>query len=84
MKNYGYLLSDPEIFSIFFNGISRSTRDNQQNDVILIAGPKGVGKTQLVKILAYLYHNQFPQTGSSSFVELRDYIMICHMPSMSI
>jgi predicted AAA+ superfamily ATPase len=60
MKNYGYLLSDPEIFNIFFNGISRSTRDNQQNDVILITGPKGVGKTQLVKTLAYLYHNHFP------------------------
>jgi predicted AAA+ superfamily ATPase len=61
MKNYGYLLNDPEIFSIFFNGLSRSTRDNQQNDVILITGPKGVGKTQLVKTLAYIYHNHFPQ-----------------------
>jgi predicted AAA+ superfamily ATPase len=60
MKNYVYLLSDPEIFNIFFNGLSRSTRDNQQNDVILITGPKGVGKTQLVKTLAYLYHNNFP------------------------
>jgi SpoVK/Ycf46/Vps4 family AAA+-type ATPase len=61
MKNYGYLLDDPEIFSIFFNGLSRSTRDNQQNDVILITGPKGEGKTQLVKTLAYIYHNHFPQ-----------------------
>jgi predicted AAA+ superfamily ATPase len=60
LKNYGYLLNDPEIFEIFFNGLSRSTRDNQQNDVILITGPKGVGKTQLVKTLAYLYHNHFP------------------------
>jgi energy-coupling factor transporter ATP-binding protein EcfA2 len=61
MRNYVYLLDDPEIFSIFFNGLSRSTRDNQQNDVILITGPKGVGKTQLVKTLAYLYHHHFPQ-----------------------
>jgi hypothetical protein len=29
--------------------------------VILITGPKGVGKTQLVKTLAYLYHMHFPQ-----------------------
>jgi predicted AAA+ superfamily ATPase len=58
-KNYGYLLEDPDIFSVFFNGLSRSTRDNQQNNVI--TGPKGVGKTQLVKLLAYIYHNHYPR-----------------------
>jgi energy-coupling factor transporter ATP-binding protein EcfA2 len=61
LKNYGYLLDDLNIFSVFFNGLSRSTRDNQQNDVILITGPKGVGKTQLVKLLAYIYHNRYPR-----------------------
>jgi predicted AAA+ superfamily ATPase len=60
-KKYGYLLDNPEIFSVFFNGLSRSTRDNLQNDVILITGPKGVGKTQLVKLLAYTYHNHYPR-----------------------
>jgi predicted AAA+ superfamily ATPase len=28
--------------------------------VILITGPKGVGKTQLVKLLAYIYHKRYP------------------------
>jgi energy-coupling factor transporter ATP-binding protein EcfA2 len=71
-KNYGYLLDDPEIFSIFFNGLSRSTRDNQQNDVILITDPKGVGKTQLVKLLAYIYHNRYPQNRVIIFCGIKD------------
>jgi energy-coupling factor transporter ATP-binding protein EcfA2 len=60
-KSYGYILDDPDIFSVFFNDLSRSTRNNQQNDVILITDPKGVGKTQLVKLLAYIYHNRHPR-----------------------
>jgi predicted AAA+ superfamily ATPase len=62
----------PEIFSIFFNGLSSSTRDNQQNDVILITGPKGVGKTQLVKLLAYLHHQRYPKDRVIISCEIKD------------
>jgi predicted AAA+ superfamily ATPase len=57
---------------MFFNGLSRSTRDNKQNDVILITGPKGVGKTQLVKLLAYIYHNHYQQNRVIIFCGIKD------------
>jgi predicted AAA+ superfamily ATPase len=39
--------------------------------VILITSPKEVGKTQLVKTLAYLYHNHFPQNRVIIFCGIR-------------
>jgi energy-coupling factor transporter ATP-binding protein EcfA2 len=55
------LLDDPEVYETFFNGLCCSSLDNQQNDVILVTGPKGVGKTQLVKFMAHLYHINNPE-----------------------
>jgi hypothetical protein len=71
-KHYGYLLKDPDIFDTLFPGISRSTKDNRQNDVILICGRKGVGKTQLAKFMAYLYHNVFPKNRVIIFCGIKD------------
>jgi energy-coupling factor transporter ATP-binding protein EcfA2 len=71
-KHYGYLLKDPDIFEIFFPGIAKSTKDNRQNDVILICGRKGVGKTQLAKFMAYIYHNVFPKNRVIIFCGIKD------------
>jgi energy-coupling factor transporter ATP-binding protein EcfA2 len=71
-KHYGYLLKDPDIFEVFFPGIARSTKDNKQNDVILICGRKGVGKTQLAKFMAYIYHNVFPKNRVIVFCGIKD------------
>jgi Holliday junction resolvasome RuvABC ATP-dependent DNA helicase subunit len=54
LKHYGYLLQDPDIFKIFFPGTARSTRESKHNDVIIISGKKGSGKTELAKMIAYI------------------------------
>jgi energy-coupling factor transporter ATP-binding protein EcfA2 len=61
LKHYGYLLQDPEIFEIFFPGTARSTRESKHNDVIIISGKKGSGETELAKMIAHIYHKEFPR-----------------------
>jgi predicted AAA+ superfamily ATPase len=40
--------------------------------VILITGPKGVGKTQLVTLLAYLYHQTYSRNRVIIFCGIKD------------
>ncbi|MCS7318090.1 MAG: ATP-binding protein [Candidatus Dojkabacteria bacterium] len=61
IKHYKYLLKYPKIFEIFFPGLANSTRESKQNDLIIITGKKGSGKTVLAKFLAYLYHKKYPK-----------------------
>jgi hypothetical protein len=61
LKHYDYLLEDPEIFDIFFHGTAFSTNENKQNDLIVITGKKGSGKTEIAKFLIHLYHTVLPK-----------------------
>jgi predicted AAA+ superfamily ATPase len=47
-----------EMYQVFFPGKNR--RDSIQNDVIVITGGKGLGKTTLAKYIAKLYHRFNP------------------------
>jgi Cdc6-like AAA superfamily ATPase len=71
-QHYGYLLDDPYIFQIFFPGTHRSTRESKHNDVIVISGKKGSGKTELAKFMAYVYHEKFPRNRFIIFSDIRD------------
>jgi energy-coupling factor transporter ATP-binding protein EcfA2 len=72
LKHYGYLLDDPDIFQIFFPGTHRSTRESKHNDVIVISGKKGSGKTELAKFMAYVYHQKFPRNRVIIFSGIKD------------
>jgi energy-coupling factor transporter ATP-binding protein EcfA2 len=77
LKHYGYLLDDPNIFQIFFPGTYRSTRESKHNDVIVISGKKGSGKTELAKFIAYLYHQVKPRNRVIIFSGIRDLYADC-------
>jgi energy-coupling factor transporter ATP-binding protein EcfA2 len=72
LKHYGYLLDDPDIFQIFFPGTYRSTRESKHNDVIVISGKKGIGKTELAKFMAYVYHEKLPRNRVIIFSGIKD------------
>jgi energy-coupling factor transporter ATP-binding protein EcfA2 len=72
LKHYGYLLEDPDIFQIFFPGTHRTTRESKHNDVIVISGKKGSGKTDLAKFMAYVYHEKFPKNRVIIFSGIKD------------
>jgi energy-coupling factor transporter ATP-binding protein EcfA2 len=72
LKHYGYLLDDPDIFQIFFPGTHRSTRESKHNDVIVISGKKGSGKTELAKFIAYVYHEKLPRNRVIIFSGIKD------------
>jgi energy-coupling factor transporter ATP-binding protein EcfA2 len=72
LKHYGYLLDDPDIFQIFFPGTYRSTRELKHNDVIVISGKKGSGKTELAKFMAYVYHEKLPRNRVIVFSGIKD------------
>jgi deoxyadenosine/deoxycytidine kinase len=72
LKHYSYLLKNPEVFEIFFPGIAYSSSENKQNDVIVITGKKGSGKSELAKFLAYLYHKVNPKNRVIVFSSIRD------------
>jgi energy-coupling factor transporter ATP-binding protein EcfA2 len=72
LKHYGYLLDDPDIFQIFFPGTYRSTRESKHNDVIVINGKKGSGKTELAKFMAYVYHEKLPRNRVIIFSGIKD------------
>jgi energy-coupling factor transporter ATP-binding protein EcfA2 len=72
LKHYGYLLDDPDIFQIFFPGTYHSTRESKHNDVIVISGKKGSGKTELAKFMAYVYHEKFPRNRVIVFSGIKD------------
>jgi thymidine kinase len=65
-------LKKPEIFEIFFPGIAYSSSDNKQNDVTVITGKKGSGKSELAKFLAYLYHKVNPKNRVIIFSGILD------------
>ena len=72
LKHYGYLLDDPDIFQIFFPGTYRSTRESKHNDVIVISGKKGSGKTELAKFIAYVYHEKLPRNRVIVFSGIKE------------
>jgi energy-coupling factor transporter ATP-binding protein EcfA2 len=72
LKHYGYILDDPDIFQIFFPGTHRSTRESKHNDVIVISGKKGSGKTELAKFMAYVYHEKLPRNRVIIFSGIKD------------
>jgi myosin heavy subunit len=72
LKHYRYFLDDPDIFQIFFPGTYRTTRESKHNDVIVISGKKGSGKTELAKFMAYVYHKKFPRNRVIVFSGIRD------------
>jgi Cdc6-like AAA superfamily ATPase len=72
LKHYGYLLEDPDIFQIFFPGTYRSTKESKHNDVIVISGKKGSGKTELAKFMAYVYHEKCPKNRVIIFSGIKD------------
>jgi energy-coupling factor transporter ATP-binding protein EcfA2 len=72
LKHYGYLLDDPDVFQVFFPGTHRSTRESKHNDVLMISGKKGSGKTELAKFMAYVYHQKFPRNRVIIFSGIRD------------
>jgi hypothetical protein len=76
LKHYGYLLDDPDIFQIFFPGTNRSTRESKHNDVIVISGKKGSGKTELAKFMAMSITKNFRGIVLSSLVALEICITI--------
>jgi energy-coupling factor transporter ATP-binding protein EcfA2 len=56
--HYSYLLDNPEIFEIFFPGRHATNQGKgKHNDVIIIVGKKGVGKTELAKMLAFIFES---------------------------
>jgi hypothetical protein len=57
-QHYSYLLKNPEIFQIFFPGRYATNQGHgKHNDVIIIVGKKGVGKTELAKMLAFIFES---------------------------
>jgi energy-coupling factor transporter ATP-binding protein EcfA2 len=72
LKHYGYLLEDKNIFQTFFPGTYSSTPESRHNDVILITGKKGSGKTELAKFMAYIYHKHFPNNRVIIFSGIRN------------
>jgi pantothenate kinase-related protein Tda10 len=72
LKHYDYLLDDPNIFQVFFPGTHRNTRESEHNDVIVISGKKGSGKTELAKFMAYVYHERFPRNRVIVFSGIKD------------
>jgi hypothetical protein len=53
-------LDRPDIYSIFFPGTANSTPESKHNDLIIITGRKGSGKTELAKYIADIYHINNP------------------------
>jgi hypothetical protein len=72
LKHYSYLLKNPEIFEIFFPGAAYSGQDNKQNDVIVITGKKGCGKSELAKFITYLYYKVYPKNRVIIFSGIKD------------
>jgi energy-coupling factor transporter ATP-binding protein EcfA2 len=72
LKHYAHLLEDDEIFEIFFPGTARSTPESRHNDVIVITGRKGSGKSELAKTMAYIYHQELPKNRVIVFSGIRD------------
>jgi energy-coupling factor transporter ATP-binding protein EcfA2 len=62
MKHYSYLdKGKKKTFNIFYPGTANSTPECKQNDVIVITGRKGAGKSSIAKFLAWVYHRRFPK-----------------------
>jgi hypothetical protein len=67
-KHYSYLLEYPQIFETFFPGRDKTNRDQGlHNDVIIISGKKGVGKTELAKMLMYIFSTHEPDDKFAVF-----------------
>ncbi|MCS7318244.1 MAG: ATP-binding protein [Candidatus Dojkabacteria bacterium] len=71
--HYSYLLNYDEVFETFFPG--RHATNNDQglhNDLIVITGKKGSGKTELAKMLAFIF----------SSVEKDRFVIFCGIPDL--
>jgi hypothetical protein len=55
-EHYSYLLNYNEIFETLFPGRDSTNKGHGlHNDVIILTGKKGVGKTEIAKMLAYIF-----------------------------
>ena len=73
-EHYSYLLENPDIFEIFFPGRHKTnTSDSIQNDCIIIASKKGSGKTELCKMLMYIFSEHEPNDK---------FVVFCGVPDL--
>jgi hypothetical protein len=72
-EHYSYLLNYNEIFETFFPGRDSTNKGHGlHNDVIIITGKKGVGKTEIAKMLTYIFSTK----------ESDKFVIFCGIPDL--
>jgi hypothetical protein len=72
-QHYSYLLKKEDIFEILFPGRHATNNGSGlHNDVIIITGKKGVGKTELAKMFAYIFNQHEPEDKIAVFCGIPD------------
>jgi predicted AAA+ superfamily ATPase len=72
-EHYSYLLDYNEIFETLFPGRDATNKGHGlHNDVIIITGKKGVGKTEIAKMLAYIFSTK----------ESDKFVIFCGIPDL--
>ena len=72
-QHYSYLLKKENIFEILFPGRNAiNNGSGLQNDVIIISGKKGVGKTELAKMFPYIFKQHEPEDKIAVFCGIPD------------
>ncbi len=72
-EHYSYLLNYNEIFETLFPGRDSTNKGRGlHNDVIILTGKKGVGKTEIAKMLAYIFSTK----------ESDKFVIFCGIPDL--